>query len=420
MNKVIYVALNDLAISFREKGIWLNLIVIPILLILLIGFVNGQTVGGTDGPRILMDVVNQDVGEDGEPSALADGFMTIIRETSERVVLCPMDNDADDICALDGATILSEAAQTERLEAGTVRGTLIIPAGFEAAVLSGEAVDVVYRSDVDPLQPDFLVQNVQIAVQRVGAASIAARVGSDAFESLSDGDAEAFSAAVYAQAEAQWAALGETIAFRVNEEDESTSDNIGFRQSVPGMGSMYVMFTVLAGAVLLLQERKQWTLQRMITMPISRAQILGGKMGARFVMGMIQYAVAFIFGAILGVNFIDQLFPLLLLMVSFVLCITAITFLLGTFIETERQASGFITFFVLVTAPLGGAWWPLEIVPPFMQTLALLTPIGWAMRGFGELLFYGGGLTDILLPVAVLLAMAAAIFALAITRFKYE
>ncbi|TVR19876.1 MAG: ABC transporter permease [Anaerolineaceae bacterium] len=419
MNKVIHVALNDLTISFREKGIWMNLVVIPVLLILLIGFVNGQTVGGGT-TQILMDVVNLDVGEDGEPSALADGFLQTIRQTSERIVLCPMDNDADDICALDDATTLSEAAQTERLSAGTVRGTLIIPAGFEAAVLSGSAVDVIYRSDVDPLQPDFLVQNVQVAVQRVGAASVAARVGADAFSTLSDGDAEAFGAAVYTQAEANWAALAETIAFRVNDEDESSSDNIGFRQSVPGMGSMYVMFTVLAGAVLLLQERKQWTLQRLITMPVSRAQVLGGKMTARFAMGMIQYAVAFTFGAMLGVNFGDQIIPLLLLMMSFVLCMTAITFLLGTFIETEMQASGLVTFFVLITAPLGGAWWPLEIVPPFMQTLALLTPIGWAMRGFGELLFYGGGLTDILLPVAVLLGASAVIFALAITRFKYE
>src|SRR5690606_6554093 len=121
-------------------------------------------------------------------------------------------------------------------------------------------------------------------------------------------------------------------------------------------GSMYVMFTVLAGAFILLRERKQWTLQRLITMPVARWQVIGGKMLARFIMGMIQYGVAFLFGAlVLGVRFGGSLPALLLMMVSFVLCMTALAFLLATFVQSEMQASSVITLMALTLAPLGGA-----------------------------------------------------------------
>ena len=44
----------------------------------------------------------------------------------------------------------------------------------------------------------------------------------------------------------------------------------GFGQSIPGMGSMFVMFTVMAGMSILLRERNQWTLQRLVVMPLRR------------------------------------------------------------------------------------------------------------------------------------------------------
>src|SRR5690606_41999788 len=44
----------------------------------------------------------------------------------------------------------------------------------------------------------------------------------------------------------------------------------------------------------------------------------------------------------------------------------------------------------LTFASLGGAWWPLEIVPRYMQQIGHLSPIAWAMDAFRDLLFYQG------------------------------
>ena len=74
----------------------------------------------------------------------------------------------------------------------------------------------------------------------------------------------------------------------------------------------------------------------------------------------------------------------------------------------------------LTLAPLGGAWWPLEIVPDFMQKVGYISPIAWTMDGFTELLYNNGTLVDILPMTGVLIGMAALFTTFEVWRFRYE
>ncbi|MFW5709153.1 MAG: ABC transporter permease [Chloroflexota bacterium] len=553
MQKLLQVAINDLRITFKDNSIWINLLVIPAVLILVIGFVNGGFGGNGGTPVIRIDVLNNDVDAQGQPTELSRNLLESIRAVNDTLLLCPVDNNPEDVCQLSDVETLDQKTADQRVEGGTTSAVVVIPSGFADSVVSGERATVIYRSDEDPLQPSFLIQSVEAAVQRVGGAATAIEVSRQIYDTMSIDDAvaqEPFSDQVYDRAAAIWSDVASPVSYRLSAEntaqftvdlsviasgsDEISADRLiidvidndetaqseqfinfldgvnvvvcqagddvsaacalddaseldqetaqarleaatttayviipegfaeavevggevnlsgvvlerlldtvnnrveaaaiqvqpdadtagvsGFSQSVPGMGSMYVMFTVLAGASLILEERKNWTLQRLAVMPVTRAQIIGGKMLARFTMGMIQYLVAFIIGFFLGVSFGNSPLGILLLMISFTLCMTAITFLLSTFVENDQQAAGLTTFFVLTTAPLGGAWWPLEIVPDFMQTLAFITPIGWAMEGFSEIIFFGGGVGNVLLPIGVLLGATVVFFSIAVTRFRY-
>jgi ABC-2 type transport system permease protein len=410
MNKLLSIAQNDLTVALKEKGIWVNLVILPIILILIIGLVNGGF-GGTT-PKILVDVY------DNDQSASSVLLLQFVRDLNPNAVLCPMDNNEADICQIDGAILDVEDSQ-QRVEARFVRAIIEIPAGFEATLQSGERVALNYRSGEDFTQPSSLLQAVQTAVTRVGGASLAGRVSEFALSQTDGAGDEALIANFYANANALWNNPPASVNYQVA--GVNTNESVsGFTQSVPGMGSMYVMFTVLAGATALILERKQWTLQRLVMMPVKRWQLLGGKITARFILGMIQYAVAFGFGAILGVNFLDNAIGVLALMISFALCMTALAFLIATLVKTDMQASSITLLVTLTIAPLGGAWWPLEIVPEFMRVAAYATPMGWVMHGYSELMIYGGGLANIILPVVVLLAASGVMFGLAIWRFKYE
>ena len=134
-----------------------------------------------------------------------------------------------------------------------------------------------------------------------------------------------------------------------------------------------------------------------MALPLSRAQILGAKIGAYFTLGMIQFFIVFAVGAAaFGMDFGSNPPVLLAVMAAFVLCITALTFALAPWITSEGHARGLVLLLSLSLAPLGGAWWPLEIVPEFMQTLGHLSPVAWAMDAFQDLIWYNGGFADVI------------------------
>ena len=55
-----------------------------------------------------------------------------------------------------------------------------------------------------------------------------------------------------------------------------------------------------------------------------------------------------------------------------------------------------------------------------MQTIGHLSPVAWAMDGFQDLIYFGGGFGDVLPDVGVLLGAAVVLFVVGIRSFKYE
>src|SRR5699024_6465718 len=128
----------------------------------------------------------------------------------------------------------------------------------------------------------------------------------------------------------------------------------------------------------------------------------------------------FAFGALLGVRYGSDPLALVLLIVAFTACITALALALTPFVRTEAQASGIALFMTMTLAPLGGAWWPLEIVPEWMRTVGHISPVAWVMDGFRSLIFYGGSLGTVIVPLLVLSALAAVFFGIGIVRFQRD
>lgn len=425
MHTILTLIIKDLRIYFADRGNLFGLLVLPIGFTLLLGFAG---VGG-DGPqRIPIDVLDLDQSDQSAQ------WIANLRAANAALVLCPLDDVLDDVdCALPDDGLTLEAAQ-ERVRGGSVQSLVVLPPGFGAALTNFEAVTINYYSLADVTTGDAVLPAVQAATQQLNGAVIAARVAvqvGDAFTLFGqtrsifadDADREPFAAAVYTQADTLLRQQPATVQYIIASPDADATETVdtqGFGQSVPGMGSMYVLFTVLGGMVLLLKERRDWTLQRLLTMPISRAQILAGKMGTYFVLGMIQFGVVFAVGLLVGQDFGDAPVALLLIMAAFVLSATALTFALATRITTEQQANGIALLLALSLAPLGGAWWPLEIVPDLMRVIGHISPVAWAMDGFREVIFFGGTLADVWVSIAVLVGMSAVLFVIGVVGFRYE
>ncbi len=423
MRPILTILLNDLRIFFSQRGNLIGLLVIPVLLTLVIGWSLGR-IGGGGPTRLRVDLIDLDRTD------MSAQLIDELRAANDALVLCPFDNDADDYCRLENEPLQLERA-IDRARAGRTGALIVVHAGYAAALENFQRANIDYYSTADPMQPDPVLQSLNAVLQRVNSASMTRGVAGALLDNVSSAielplleeETRAdFLHSLYLRAQEMLSerptAVRFTAAGSVGESLDG-SDN-GFNQSAPGMGTLYVMFTVLGGMAVLLRERRQWTLQRLMALPLSRAQLLGSKIGVYFTLGMIQYFVVFIVGAVAGMNFGSNPLALLAIMVAFVLCITALTFALAPWITSDGQASGLVLLLSLSLAPLGGAWWPLEIVPDFMQTLGHLSPVAWAMDGFHDLIWFNGGFGDVLPEIGVLLAAAAVLFVVGIRSFKYE
>jgi ABC-type multidrug transport system permease subunit len=296
---------------------------------------------------------------------------------------------------------------------------VVVPAGFGDALRGdGEsAVRMVFGRN-DPQEASRLVPVLQSAAQRV---SVVASADEAAVRLLEDVDRREEAEA--AARERALEVLGEDRIAVSREELELPSRHalVGFQQSVPGMGSMFVMLSVLAGAAMLVEERSRWTLQRTLIAPVSYSVFVSGKVLGRFLIGIVQYLVAIITGLLIGEFFgIDfGSSPLLMaaVMASFVLAMASVSVLLATIVRREQQASGLTTLLAVTLAPLGGAWWSLdiEIIPEIMRQIARISPFYWVMDGFRAAV-HDLGWARALPSLGVLLGIALVAGALAIRR----
>ncbi|MFQ5922798.1 MAG: ABC transporter permease [Anaerolineales bacterium] len=107
-------------------------------------------------------------------------------------------------------------------------------------------------------------------------------------------------------------------------------------------------------------------------------------------------------------------------MLSFALCITALSFALGSFVKNETQAAGLTNLLGISLAALGGAWWSLEIVTEFMRTVGHISPVAWAMDGYTSLIFENGDLRTVYASILILLVAAVVFFGFGVRRFRYD
>lgn len=413
MHGIITIARNDLSAVLKDPGLRISLFVVPIIMTIFLGLANsgGAPQAGT------IDVVRADPSD-----AFAVKFVDLLRtEAGKRFTVCDLSNadkqpaDCNLADLKPGADL--RAAAEERIKNSTTLAGLIFPGGFGSDVQTGKNVALEYIGQSGLNAPALVRQKVDAVLTRVNGAILAARVVTDQAAPPAD-QRPAFYSSVYTSAEALWASEPVQIVEQTNTGGDASAGS-GFGQSAPGMGAMFVMINALGLATVFITERETWTLQRLMVLPVARWQILAGKLLGRYLLGVITFAIMLLVGTLFGVRWGDWPGVIVTVLV-YTLAVTAMALAFSTLVRSAGQARGIALLVALTLAPLGGAWWPLSIVPPWMQTLGRISPIAWSQEAFSKMIFYGGHLVDVLPYLGVLLVFAAVFFAFGVRRFRYE
>ena len=308
-----------------------------------------------------------------------------------------------------------ETARRE-VEAGTLSGFIAFPSGFTESLSSpgGGAtaeLEVVTIAD-DPEGAAALEAIAHSIVRRVSNAQLVVL----SLSLLPEGVGQA--AAMQRLPDSSDFSTTQLVSFpeeQVGDIDRPNASNF----TLSGYLTMFIFFAAALSAEAIARERRNQTLERLLTNGVRRESIIFGKFLMGSYRGVMQVIVLWGVGIVaFGIDLGSS--PLAVTLISLAVVFTSSAFgvMLAALVRTAEGASSAGVLASLVLAPLGGSWWPLFITPEWMQALAKLTPHGWANTAFNNLMLFNADFGDVVINMLAVAAFGAVFLIVAFTRFR--
>ncbi|GAA5656013.1 putative multidrug ABC transporter permease YbhR [Brucella sp. NBRC 13694] len=291
--------------------------------------------------------------------------------------------------------VVQSAADAEALIAdGTVSFVVTIPSDFARRVDAGEQPQILIEADAtDPSVAS-------------GAISTLGTVAGQALLREQGKQAEA--------ADAARSQLQVIVHRRYNPEGVSQY-NI-----VPGLlGVILQMTMVMMTAMALTRETERGTMENLLALPATPAEIMLGKVLPFLVVGGVQVVVVLVAAKLLfGVPFVGSLALLLTCVLIFVLSLVLLGYTISTASRTQMQAMQLTFFFFLPSLMLSGFMFPFRGMPDWAQALGEIFPLTHFLRIVRAVMLKGAHLSDIAGEVNALIFFVFLFASLALLRFR--
>ena len=367
----------------RDRVAFFTVLFMPALLATLIGL----TIGASSSvlPIAVVDVDATTQSQDLE-QALSDSPALDV-ETAE---------DIDDV--------------KREVRTGTLSAGVEIPAGF-ADTPSGQTAQIfVY---VDPTSTDAgpVASAINAVLARISQQEIAAEVTITVL-----GEAGVPPEQLVAVPDVAEQVAGELPPVEVDVQTVGVlrpDEENAFAFTIPSQMTLFIFLNGLFTGAVLVDSRRLGVSRRMMSAPVGFSTQLTGLGGARVALGILQAAIMFGVGLLLfRVDFGDPV-AVITIAVLWSFVGAAAGMLLGSLVKTDAQNTAIATPVGIVFAMLGGCMWPLSVVSPFMRAIGHLTPHAWAMDAWNTVVNDGGGISDIMVEMGVLVAFTVVLGVLA-------
>ena len=178
-----------------------------------------------------------------------------------------------------------------------------------------------------------------------------------------------------------------------------------------GMFPFLIMFLVTSIATL--RERQSGTLERLLTMPLGKADLIGGYAVAFGLLAALQAVIASSFALlVLGLDVAGAAWLLILVAVVDCLLGTALGLFLSAFATTEFQAVQFLPAFVLPQFLLCGLLVPRDQLPDVLRWISDILPLSYAVDAMQTITTDANGTASVLGDVAIVLGFVIALVVL--------
>jgi ABC-2 type transport system permease protein len=346
--RIIDLTLKDLLQVTRDWRAALFLIAMPIGFTIMFGFAFGGFGDGepTDS-RLPVGVMDQDLG------SLSSVLISIL--------------DQSKIIAVETVEVgLDEAG--EMVADNDLAAVIIIPQDYSQKFLDGDPPHLDLIVDQGTPAGNTVSGEVNSAAMRLNNAVQTATLSSEIFgreSGFSDADhQQRFFDETVENTIAAWENPPITIsAFRSTLISEDPEDVIesgnAYTQSSPGMMAQFAIAGLMGASAILVIERKNQAMRRLLTTAITRVEILLGHYLAMFVMIFAQLMMLILFGQLLlRLDYFGHPAATILLAVSTALFAASLGLLIGALAKSEDQVIVFAMVPMFLLSGLGGAWVP--------------------------------------------------------------
>lgn len=184
--------------------------------------------------------------------------------------------------------------------------------------------------------------------------------------------------------------------------------------------SVFVQFGLQRVAAAVRAEQLMGTLESLLTSPTATPTIQVGSVAfdlvylpLRLVLFLVSLAVAF------GLAFqTSGILPAAVVLLAFLPFVWGLGVASAAMMLTFRRGAGLIGIGVVGMGLISGAYFPLSLLPGWLEATAAANPIALAIDGMREALLGGAGWSAVTQALAVLAPLSAVSLALGVTAFR--
>ncbi len=379
---------KDLMELFRNKMGLIMLVLMPIFMMSMVGFIFPSS---TSISHVSVALANEDEGYGNYPSASA-----MLIAALEKM------NNSTSMMTITNASSLDEVR--DMIKRGEVEGGIIIASNFTSSLMTGKQGTITIVTDQSNPQMSMLLQ---IALKEV-------------FEQIGTWVAEQNVQRLGYPAVNATNSLAVVKPYSVQTEGAVPGSFSYFDFMAPGLMAMTVMMSVMTGLpAAISHEREVGTLDGMMVAPINRLAIILGKTLAQTARGLLQGTLILTLAVVLfGVTIHGNILLIFALLLLGVFSFVGLGVVITSFAKDQETAMMVMMTLMFPMMFLSGVFFPIQQMPWYMQSISKALPLTYAATALRKVMVFGAGVSMITTELAVLIGFGVVMTAIAVPVFK--
>lgn len=193
-------------------------------------------------------------------------------------------------------------------------------------------------------------------------------------------------------------------------------------QMAPIMIAFFLTYISISVTTLsVIREKVEGTLERMLLTPIRGAEVVIGKLLAAVLVAVGETFLLLLIGVqIFNIRVVGDIFLVFSLGLLIALGGLGMGLAFSSVSKKEVEAMLWQVAYIVPSMLMSGLMWPIEAMPPVLQTLANLVPMTHAIRALRVVMVGGLGVGAIILEISVLTIFAIVMLSLGVLTFRRE